>query len=146
MSFEFRIKGWEKRFIHEIQFVLQNPFDWATNNCGHTIAAAIRACHNDHPVLQYLAKCRDETSTLAVLGEEGGLKGILEGYFTRLPTPLLGQQADVGLIKGKFWDVHQGEYVESDVGCVFLDGIAVGLREKGVFRIPISKVEMAFSI
>lgn len=141
-----RLKGWEKRYIQEIQHVIRSPFNWATNNCGHVIVAAVRACHGDHPVADYLRPCVDEASTLDLLRREGGVRAILEQYFYRLPTPALAQQADIGIVTGQFYDSHSGDFVDAEVGCAFLDGQAVGLREKGPFRIPYNKVTMAFKV
>lgn len=141
-----RLKGWEKRFIHEITAVMDAPFDWRSSNCGHVIVAAVRACHGDHPIADFLQPCIDEASTLELLGREGGMQNIIERFFHRLPTPMLAQQADIGIVRGKYYDVHSGEYIENDVGVAFVDGVALGKREKGVFRIPHSRVQVAFKV
>lgn len=146
VGMELRNRGWEKRFINEVRQIVETPFDWKTSNCGHVIVAAVRACHGDHPIADFLAPCHDETSTLELLDREGGMQNIIERYFQRLPTPMLAQQADIGIVRGKYYNVHSGEWVEGDVGVTFCDGVAVGKREKGVFRIPYSKVLVAFKV
>lgn len=138
-----RLKGWEKRYITLVEDVLAQPFSWEHSNCAHLVAAAIRACHGEHPVLEHLKACTSQEAAMAHLQENGGLSGILGQYFQMLPTPLIAQQADVGIFEGKMPD---GSII--GVGCIILDGVAVGKQDdaNGAFRMSVRSLKRVFKI
>jgi hypothetical protein len=144
-----RLKGWEKRFIQLVQDELDKPFDWATANCGHLMGAAVTACQGPaHPVLENLLYLTDEESVQQLLAEYGGLSGLLGSHFQRLPVPILGQQADIGVYMGKIFDRHSSDYTIAEAGCVILDGVAVGKAEGSdrPVRIPIRNLKAVFAV
>lgn len=132
-----RLKGWDKRLIELLEYELSRPFDWGTANCGHIICASIRACQGEHPIFGDLAKCVSEQTTIDLLYARGGFDKLLGDYFK--PTPrVMASQGDIALIEGKYYDVHKTEYIPTLIGSVVLDGVLVGKRDKGNFRLPLS--------
>lgn len=144
-----RLKGWEKRFIRLAQEELDKPFDWQSANCGHLMGAAVTACHGpEHPILENLSRFKDEESVQMLLAEYGGLSMLLGSYFARVPVPILGQQADIGVYMGKVFDRHSSDYTTVEAGCIILDGVAVGKAEgtDRPVRIPIRSLKAVFAV
>lgn len=132
-----RLRGWDERLLQLMEYELSQPFDWTKGNCGHIVCAAIRASHGEHPFLDYLKECTSEQATIDFLYASGGFDTLLAEWFE--PTVrVMASQGDIALIEGKYYDVHKTEYVSSLIGSVVMDGVLVGKRDRGNFRLPMS--------
>jgi hypothetical protein len=142
-----RLKGWERRFRDGITDELERPYDWVSSNCGHLVCAAVRACHGEHVLMDHLANgWRSKEDVLQYLYDNGSVSKLIGEHFELLPSPMMAQNADIGVYPSQVYDEHAGEYRDSEVGMVILDGMAVGKTLEGPFRVPIKRLSKVFRV
>lgn len=136
---------WINRFSDVIDAAQEKTFDWAEYNCCTFSADLFEAVTGIDPIADVRAKATTKRQALAVLKKFGGggvvkaLEKTAEIYGLAKVAPLYAKRGDPVIVRWNDEDI---------AGMVALNGreVFVLQPEKGLARLPISAVTMAWSI
>lgn len=122
--------NWDIALIALVDEEIRKPFDWVKANCAHLMATSVIACYGrQHAVLRRFRGLSSKRKVLEALSSGGGLDAILSEYFEFVPTFMMAQTGDIGIV---------AQPDGTQAGGIVLDGAFVARAvEAPVVRVPL---------
>jgi hypothetical protein len=142
-----RHEHWDTQHFHE--FLTERahaPFAWGENDCALFAADAIQSFTGVDIAEDFRGKYTDEASALETIKEITGGETVADAAawcaakheLPELANPLFAQRGDLVIL-----DAPSGHQIAGIVG---LNGHAISVYDKGLFRLPITSVVRAWRV